>query len=450
MPPASVEDHWDHEADVIVLGLGAAGCAAAIAAHEDGARVLVLEKMPGGLDGGNTRISGGAWFDNRDPENGAVYLRALCGDFPVPEAVIEAWSRETAANAAWVESLGARVAHHGEYLPEYPELPGSSAYGGYFGVNGELGQGLLFGVLRGAVEKRGIRILHDCPGRELLREAPGGRICGVRAESQGSAVRVAARRGVILATGGFENNPEMVRDYLRLADASIWGSAASTGDGIQMAQQVGADLWHMDNMAAYTGVRVPGFSSAFYVSFDDAQGFIYLGMDGTRLVNERPQTGHGQAMLHGSYHLFPAEKMHVLFDEATRRSGPSPRERTGCPWDGTCSWRATSGARTTAWKSRRVGSTGATRRARWRRNWGWKRRCSRRRSSATTGPANGAWTRPSAARPKPWWPCANRPSTPSRRLPCWAGATADRAETNTRESSTPSARPSPASTRPAA
>jgi len=314
--------HWEEETDVVVLGLGAAGCAAAISAHDSGARVVVLEKMPEGLDGGNTRISGGAWFDNRDPESGATYLRALCGEFTLPEAIVDAWSRETAANAAWVESLGARVAHHGEYLPEYPELPGSSAYGGYFGVNGEMGQGLLFGVLQDAVKKRGIRVLRDCPGRELLRDTPGGRICGVRAEAQGNALRVAARQGVILATGSFENNPEMVRDYLRLGDCSIWGSAASTGDGIKMAQQVGADLWHMDNMAAYTGLRVPGFSSAFYVAFDDAQSFIYLGMDGTRIVNERPQTGHGQALLHGSYQLFPAQKMHVLFDDATRRTGP--------------------------------------------------------------------------------------------------------------------------------
>merc|ERR1711969_135537 len=101
MPPAAGETRWEEEADVVVLGLGAAGCAAAIAAHDSGAQVLVLEKMPEGLDGGNTRISGGAWFDNRDPESGATYLRALCGEFTLPEAIVDAWSRETAANAAW-------------------------------------------------------------------------------------------------------------------------------------------------------------------------------------------------------------------------------------------------------------------------------------------------------------------------------------------------------------
>ena len=61
------EAAWDREADVVVLGLGAAGCAAAIEAHDAGASVIVLEKMPAGREGGNTRVSGGVWFDNTDP-----------------------------------------------------------------------------------------------------------------------------------------------------------------------------------------------------------------------------------------------------------------------------------------------------------------------------------------------------------------------------------------------
>jgi succinate dehydrogenase/fumarate reductase flavoprotein subunit len=61
--PATTE--VDEEVDVVVVGFGAAGCAAAIEAHDAGARVVVLEKMPAGREGGNTRVSGGVWFDNR-------------------------------------------------------------------------------------------------------------------------------------------------------------------------------------------------------------------------------------------------------------------------------------------------------------------------------------------------------------------------------------------------
>ena len=176
----------------------------------------------------------------------------------MPEEVIRAWSQETAQNSAWVESLGARVATHGDYRPEFPEMPGSESYGGYIGVDGELGNSRLFKTLSAAVREREIEVLLDTPGRELLRDASGA-IAGVEALSGasegGTPLRVRARRGVVLATGGFENNPEMVRDYLRLPDSPVWGSPAGTGDGIRMAQQVGADLWHMDNMA--TQFRLP-------------------------------------------------------------------------------------------------------------------------------------------------------------------------------------------------
>ena len=78
----------EKEADVVVIGYGAAGCAAALAAHDAGARVVVLEKMPRGQEGGNTRLSGGIWFDNVDPARAEVYLRSLCGRHTVPDAVI--------------------------------------------------------------------------------------------------------------------------------------------------------------------------------------------------------------------------------------------------------------------------------------------------------------------------------------------------------------------------
>ena len=319
------EAAWDREADVVVLGLGAAGCAAAIEAHDAGASVLVLEKMPAGREGGNTRVSGGVWFDNTNPEGAATYLRALCGDFPVPEEVITVWAEETALNSAWVESLGARVAAHGDYRPEFPELPGSDSYGGYIGVDGELGNSRLFETLTEAVRERGIEVLLDTPGRELIRDASGA-VTGVEALSGasggGTPLRVRARRGVVLATGGFENNPEMTRDYLGLPDSPVWGSPAGTGDGIRMAQQAGADLWHMDNMATAFGFRAPGFESGFYVSFVFARGFIFTGLDGRRLMDEFPRGGHGHGRIHGRYELYPTQPMHVIFDERTRLAGP--------------------------------------------------------------------------------------------------------------------------------
>jgi succinate dehydrogenase/fumarate reductase flavoprotein subunit len=312
---------WDAECDVLVVGMGAAGCAAAIEAHDRGATVIILEKMGAGREGGNTRVSGGIWFDNTDPERAAVYLKNLCAGFPVPDEVVQVWAEETHANSAWIRSLGGTVGRHGDFRPEYSELDGSDCYGGYLGIDGQMGRGLLFGVLSAAVRQRGVEVRLDTRARTLI--TVDGEIAGVAAEHQGRPTQVRAHRAVVLASGGFEANPEMVHDYLGLAGVpGNWGSPAGTGDGIRMAQQVGADLWHMDNMMTAPGLRVPGFDSAFYTPFIGPLAYIYVGLDGTRFVDETTIYRHGHALRHGRYELYPTQPMRVVFDESARLAGP--------------------------------------------------------------------------------------------------------------------------------
>lgn len=322
---------WDLEVDTVVLGMGAAGCAAAIEAHDSGARVLILEKLPVELAGGNTRVSGGAWFDNLDPGRAAVYLNSLAGGFPLPDPVVQAWAQETARNTEWVEKtvgattgpVGGAIGGTGPGMPaEFPELDGSDVYGGQIAVDGKLGSSRLLKALFAALEARGIAVRYSTPARELVLD-PAGRVVGVEAaDAEGSTLRVLARRGVILATGGFEGNAEMVRDYLRFPQTLTWGSPYNTGDGHKMAQKAGADLWHMDNMMTIEGFAVPGYQSGFYARFSFRRGFIYVDVNGNRCVNELPATGHGNAMIHGSYEHVPVRRLHAVFDEATRLAGP--------------------------------------------------------------------------------------------------------------------------------
>ncbi len=315
------DTRWDLEADIVVLGCGAAGSAAAIEGHDRGAKVVILEKMPPAQAGGNTRVSGGIWFNNRDAKRAEAYLESLCGGFKLPQPVIRAWADETAANTAWLKGLGAEVGPHADYSPEYPELDGSDCYGGYMGIGGKLGNALLFDFLQSAIRQRGIETLYETPGQELITDS--GRVIGVRAVGAGKPLHVRARRGVVLATGGFENNPEMVRDYLGMADSPIWGTPASTGDGHRMAMQIGADLWHMDNMMAIVGVRTSDFHAAFAtLGLVGPKGYIYVGADGSRFVDEDVQIRHGHALIHGRYELYPLQRAFVVFDERTRRSGP--------------------------------------------------------------------------------------------------------------------------------
>ncbi|WP_280217668.1 FAD-dependent oxidoreductase [Nocardia neocaledoniensis] len=320
----STEPIWarageDRTVDIVVLGMGAAGCAAAIEAHDAGARVLILEKTDAEHAGGNTRVSGGAWFHHDNPTRAATYLRALCGDRAVPESIAQTWAEHTQSVSEWVEYLGATVAPVGDYGAEYPELDGSDCYGGYRGVDGILGDRRLFDRLVTALADREIEIAYSTPGHELIIDPDSGAVSGV---ITAAGARIGARRGVVLATGGFEGSPEMIREHLGMTDVAVWGSTAATGDGHRMARTAGADFWHMDNMMAVNGIRPPGDRHGFFAMFGSARGFIWVDENGNRFVDECVPAGHGQARINGRYELHPYRPMHVIFDERTRAAGP--------------------------------------------------------------------------------------------------------------------------------
>ena len=120
-------ENWDKEADVVVVGFGAAGVAAAVTAFELGAEVLILEKAPEGKEGGNTKVAGQGYLNTSSAEQAATYLKALCGPFTVPEEMVRVWSEEMCLNNDWLASVGGDPQEH-QHPPvgiEFPELPGS-------------------------------------------------------------------------------------------------------------------------------------------------------------------------------------------------------------------------------------------------------------------------------------------------------------------------------------
>jgi succinate dehydrogenase/fumarate reductase flavoprotein subunit len=239
--------------------------------------------------------------------------------------MVKVWAAETAANSAWIASLGSEsVLMEYHRTPEFPELDGSDCYAGYLHVPPTWGHSRLYRVLSRAAIERGARVRYATPAVELVRDHRG-RVVGVRAEHDGRAVHIGARRGVVLATGGFAGSADMVRDHLDLVGAAPWGSPGNTGDGHRMAQQVGASLGRMRNFMPSVGLRAPGFDAGFAIAFP-AAGHVFVGPDGRRFADETVRTGHGHGLIRGEYRIFPAEAMFAIFDERTRRSGPlSPR-----------------------------------------------------------------------------------------------------------------------------
>jgi succinate dehydrogenase/fumarate reductase flavoprotein subunit len=99
--------YWHIEADIVVVGYGAAGASAAITAHDAGNSVLTLEKAPQGQEGGNGRVSAQGWFNPKPVDKAIAYFNSLCGDYTVPQEVARVWAEEMSRNLEWIESQSA-------------------------------------------------------------------------------------------------------------------------------------------------------------------------------------------------------------------------------------------------------------------------------------------------------------------------------------------------------
>lgn len=294
--------------DVIVLGYGYAGAVAAISAADAGARVLLAEKAerPGGISvcsAGGLRIA-------EDETLAFEYLRATCGG-KTPDDVLKVLAggmkRLPTRLSELAAGLEARVDRRASPA-NYP-FPGAQTFGfayvealagfdparDYPHVRGNPQGALLFRLLEMNVERRErITVRTGCGARKLI--ADGGKVTGA-VLSDGSL----AGGPVVLATGGFEASPEMQRQFWPGGAALSAAYAGNTGDGIRMAQAVGADLWHMWHSHGCYGFAVEGHPFGVRVKrlpdwMPDADGlpagnvpvaaWIVLDRDGRRFMNE--------------------------------------------------------------------------------------------------------------------------------------------------------------------
>jgi len=136
---------------------------------------------------------------------------------------------------------------------------------------------------------------------------------------------------VILACGGFAADPVMGRNSLRLPHPVPWGSPGNTGDGIKMAQLVGADLAHPYNYMQMAGLSAPPYQTGFWAEPADGR-FIYVGADGRRFIDESQDKRHGKSPVRGMFDFHPGTPTWTVFDEDGRLAGPLVPPRAVCSW----------------------------------------------------------------------------------------------------------------------
>jgi succinate dehydrogenase/fumarate reductase flavoprotein subunit len=322
---------WDMEADVVVVGFGAAGMAASVTAHDLGAKVVILEKAPEGQEGGNTRVAGQGYLNTSSVDPAIAYLTALCGPYTVPAAMVKVWAEEMCRNNAWLQSLGGDPQEH-QHPPvgiEFPDLPGSGCVH-KFHDGPTYGYSYTWQLFERLVKQRPISILYETPGQELIQDGVTREILGVRARRGIGTIAIKARKAVVLTCGGFENNQQMIRDYLPgVPYCFTSGSPYNEGDGITMALTVGADLWHMNNYAGPSmALKVPECRTSFsmqalHYSKEIPGGMIVVGPDARRFTDEKFKTRHGKVPINGVWlPLATPCPMYLIFDHTLMSAGP--------------------------------------------------------------------------------------------------------------------------------
>jgi succinate dehydrogenase/fumarate reductase flavoprotein subunit len=301
--------------DVIVIGSGAAGLSAAVAAADSGASVLVIEADK--QVGGSSRLSGGHFYaagtsvqaqagvldDNAD----AMFEHYMTlNQWMVDPAVVHQYCQLSAPTFEWLQALGVKFPKEGVYPSGVSATPrGHQPEGG--------GQEVI-NVLEGHRTHKGVDIVLNA------------RVTGLCTDQDGCVTGVeigqdrATAGAIVLATGGFGANPEMIKQYYPQAAASgdwQWyiGAAGAQGDGITLGTSVGATVsGHNRGLLLVT----PGFSRDLEVLLPG--WLILVNKNGRRFVNESaPYTVLSGLIQHQQGAVY------AVFDEAARANAQPNR-----------------------------------------------------------------------------------------------------------------------------
>ena len=275
--------------DVVVIGAGGAGFSAAISAKNAGANVVLLEKMP--AVGGNSLISGAEmnvaknWVQpklgiNDDSPELHAEDTFKGGDGKGDMKVINVMTHEALDAAKWCRDyLGVRFEDDNLFF-----FGGHSRKRALIPV-GHTGTEFI-AKFQAKADELGIPVITNMKAEELIKDKDG-RVVGVKATMDGSEYTFNAKGGVVLATGGFGANPEMVKKYNPKIDERFKTTDApgSTGEALYMAERAGAQLVNMGYIQTYP-ICDPISGAIELIADARFDGAIMLNQEGKRFVEE--------------------------------------------------------------------------------------------------------------------------------------------------------------------
>lgn len=337
--------NWAQEADILIVGTGAAALSAAVAAVNEGSSVILVEKGP--VHGGtSTKSEGGMWVPNNrflrakgkvdDREDALCYMarcarphlyKAKAPFFGMPEPeyrLVEAFYDNASKAFEFLESVGALKTTQILLLPDYYEGPENKVPLGRQIMtqkpNGEYGLGVeLVRQLKAWLDTRKVPFLLKHRAQKIVRNDTG-EVVGLELTAEGKVVRLKANKAVIFATGGFAHNKDMMRNF---QPAPIYGTCSvptSEGDFITMAQAINAKLgnlnnaWRMQVVLEHT-LDLPSVPRGIWQPPGDSM--VIVNKYGNRVVNEK-HNYHDRSKVHFTWDSnreeYPNQFLFMIYD----------------------------------------------------------------------------------------------------------------------------------------
>ena len=310
-------------ADIVIVGGGTSGLAAGVQAIQGGAKVVVLEKQP--KVGGTGNFCEGLFAAESKLQKRiginvskefAFKMIMEYSHWKANAALAKAFVDKSAETLDWLDDLGVKI----EYVgvggfggpltwhviapgPDYPDKDPKDFH-----------CARMIKVFNKYVLDNGGTILTETPGTDIIKE--GGKVVGVMAtDKSGEAIKISAK-AVILSTGGFANNKEMMKKYVKdYPDVIPVGQIGKDGDGIRMGESAGAALEGMSTVQAYRP-GLAGFHPADQMIALAVQPYFWVGPNAERYTDESnvefwPSSGNSLVRIGGT--------AYSIYDDATRK-----------------------------------------------------------------------------------------------------------------------------------